>query len=298
MSLTLGLCESIRRNPTQLSEVGVLFALPQLAPHVERWWSKKSLSAPLDDPSRAARRVLRRSTGVARRGGLITGSSFYVGMVPAIAMIYCEQLVVVLRIAATYGREPMDPVRAAEILVIQGRYRTLEEAAEALSRVRMPVGVATAGTNTAVRVVQQLPSMIGLRLRRVNWCSPLDVVVAGAEIASYLVPVISLPVWAYASSRAMRRLGRSAIDFYSGPPRERPTTPVVLPPRPAPRSRRMILASVVPLAVALGVLFYIFPFGLNSSVRWIGLVLGEAALLLTFARLIRLTSKSAAVTKR
>jgi len=136
--------------------------------------------------------------------------------------------------------------------------------------------------------------MIGLRLRRVNWRSPIDVLITGAEVASYLVPVIRLPVWAYASARAMRRLGHAAIDFYSGSVEERPTTSVVLLPRPRPRSRRMVIASIVPLAVMLGVLFFIFPFGFSHpAVRWIGLLLGEVALLLTFARLIRLTRDTA-----
>ena len=294
VSETPGLWESLREDPTHASEIGVLYALPQLAPHVARWWSKRSLSAPLDDPRRSARRVLRRSTNVARRGGLITGSAFYVGMVPAMAMIYCEQLVVVLRIAAVYGRDPTDPIRAAEILVIQGRYATLEEAAGALTRVGKP-SKRTGDANTALRLIQQLPSMIGLRLRRVNWRSPVDVLVAGAEVASYLVPVISLPVWAYASACAMRRLGRSAIAFYSEAPTPPPTTRVVLPPRPSARTRRIVIASIVPLAVALGVLFSLLPLGVwHPAIRWIGLILGEVALLLTFARLIRLTRVSAA----
>jgi hypothetical protein len=274
----------------RVSEIGVLYSLPQLAPHVRRWWQKKSHSAPPDDPRRTARRVLRRSTNVARRGGLITGSSFYVGMVPAMAMIYCEQLVIVLRIAAVFGRDPTDPVRAAEVLVIQGRYATLEEAAAALARAGADRGVRSSGADTAVRAIQQLPAMIGLRVRRVNWRSPIDVVVVGAEIASYLVPVISLPVWAYASARAMRRIGRSAIDFYGGDLPEPPVAPFTLLARPPPRTRRLVIASAVPLALALGVLFSFLPFGLvHPSVRWIGLVLGELALLLTFARLIRLT---------
>lgn len=268
----------------------MLYALPQLAPHVRYWWSKKSNASHSDDPQRAARRVLRRSASVARRGGLITGSSFYVGMVPAIAMLYCEQLVVVLRIAAVYGREPGDPLRAAEILVIQGRYATLEEAATALDRVQRPGDAGTAAGGTALRALGELPSMIGLRLRKANWRSPIDVLVTGAEIASYLVPVISLPVWAYASARAMRRVGRSAIDFYGGVPHERPPMTVVLPPRPSSRTRTLLIGSVVPLAVVLGVLFYVFPFGVgHSALRVTGLIIGEIALVLTFARLIRLT---------
>jgi hypothetical protein len=284
---------ALRRSPSQAAEIGVVYALPQLAPHVQQWWRKRAHSASLDKPDRVARRVLRRSASVARRGGLITGSAFYVGMIPAIMMIYCEQLVVVLRIAAVYGRDPMDPIRAAEILVVQGRYATVEEAAQALARAHISPTTKTASADTTVRLLQQLPSMIGLRLRRVNWRSPIDMVVVGAELASYFIPVISLPVWAYASARSMRRLGRSAILFYEGPPAEQPTTPVLLPPRPNPQYRRMAIASVVPLAVVLGALFFYLPLGLiHPGVRWIGLILGEAALLLSFARIIRLTRVS------
>ncbi len=289
-----GLWSALRRRPTSAPEIAVLHAVPQLAPHVQYWWSKKRRSAAADDPKRTARRVLRRSTSVARRGGLITGSSFYVGMVPAMAMLYCEQLVVVLRIGAVYGRDPSDPMRAAEILVIQGRYPTLEQAASALDRALGPADARSPGAGTALRGVQQLPSMIGLQLRKVNWRNPLDVLVAGAEVASYLVPIISLPVWAYASARAMRRVGRSAIDFYSGAPDERVPLATVLPPRPSARARRVVIASVVPLAIALGVLFFLFPFGLgHQAVRWIGFIIGEVALVLTFARLIRLTREPA-----
>ena len=257
---------------------------------MRRWWQKKSHSAPPDDPRRTARRVLRRSTNVARRGGLITGSSFYVGMVPAMAMIYCEQLVTSFASRLSSDATRRIPCAPPEILVIQGRYATLEEAAAALARAGADRGVRSTGADTAVRAIQQLPAMIGLRVRRVNWRSPIDVVVFGAEIASYLVPVISLPVWAYASARAMRRIGRSAIDFYGGDPPEPLIARFTLLARPPPRTRRLVIASVVPLALALGVLFSLFPSGLvHPAVRWIGLVLGELALLLTFARLIRLT---------
>ena len=44
-------------------------------------------------------------------------------------MIYCHQLLLVLRIAALYGREPADAARAAEMLVFQGRYADRETAA-------------------------------------------------------------------------------------------------------------------------------------------------------------------------
>ncbi len=286
-----GMWPALRHDPLHAAEIAVLYTLPQLTPHVKMWWSKTSHTRPSDTSDRIAKRVLRRSASVARRGGLITGSSFYVGMIPAMAMIYCEQLIVVLRIAAVYGRDPSDPARAAEILVMQGRYPNIDEAAAALRAAGASSSHRSAtDVSTFVDVVRQLPSIIGLRVRKYRR-SPIDLVIAGAEVASYLVPVVSMPVWTYASARATRRLGHAAIDFYSQPVAERtPNTSIVLPSRPKPKTRKLLILSVVPLGLTLGVLFWFLPLGLyHHGLRWVGLVISELALALTFARLIRLT---------
>jgi hypothetical protein len=224
---------------------------------------------------------------------LITGSSFYVGMVPAMAMIYCEQLVVVLRIAATYGCDPTDPARAAEILVVQGRYPSIEEAAAALQRAGTNVNVRRAGRGCSamVNVVRQLPSMIGLSVRKFARRSLFDIIVTAAEVASYFVPVVSLPVWAFANARSTRRLGNRAIDYYhQRVVQQVPHTPIVLPARPRPSTRRLVIGSVVPLALALGVLFFFLPIGrYQHGIRWVGFAISELALVLTFVRIIRLT---------
>ena len=47
--------------------------------------------------------------------------------------------------------------------------------------------------------------------------NPLDVVIGAVEAVSYFVPVVSIPVWIYANSRATGRLGKAAISFYSDP---------------------------------------------------------------------------------
>ena len=285
--------QALRRDSKHAPEIGVLYALPQLTPHVERWWSKTAAAHPSDSPERIAKRVVRRSTHVARRGGLITGSTFYVGMVPAMAMIYCEQLVVVLRIAASYGHDPTDPARAAEILVVQGRYPSVQEAAAALQKAGTDSHLRRAGhgAGATVNVVRQLPAMIGLRVRKFARRSLFDVIITGAEVASYFVPVVSLPVWAFANARSTRRLGNRAIDYYHQlAVQQVPHTAIVLPARPRPRTRRLVIGSVVPLALALGVLFFFLPIGpYHHGVRWVGLAISEAALVLTFARLIRLT---------
>jgi len=284
----------MRHDPLHAAEIAVLYALPQLTPHVKMWWSKTSHTRPSDSPDRIAKRVLRRSASVARRGGLITGSSFFVGMIPAMAMIYCEQLIVVLRIAAVYGRDPSDPARAAEVLVFQGRYSTVQDAADGLQKAGAAADSrrSVPEVRTFFEVVRQLPSIIGLRVRKFTARSPIDIVIAFAEVASYLIPVVSMPVWTYASARATRRLGHAAINFYSQPVvTEQTLKPsIVLPSRPKPKTRKLLIVSVVPLGLTLGVLFWFLPLGLyHHGLRWVGLVISELALALTFARLIRLT---------
>lgn len=292
MGQSSGFWNELRGDPGHATETVLRHAQAQLAPHVQMWHSKTREARPTESPDRTARRVLHRSTGVARRGGLVTGSSFYVGMPPAIAMLYCEQVVLVLRIAAAFGREPGDPLRAAEFLHIQGRYPTVQAAAAALHDAgsrpdRRPL---TWDLRTMASIVRQVPSMIGLRMTRFRARSPLEKVIAVMEVLSYFVPIVSLPVWAFANAHATRRLGRAALRFYDQPAQEPGTTPALtLPLRPEPRIRGLIIGTVVPLALAMGVLFFFLPLGIDQHGRWIGLAIGETSLALTFARLIRLT---------
>lgn len=288
-----GFWSELRQDPRHATEIAIRHAQPLLAPHVEMWWSKTHAARPSEPPDRTARRVLRRSAGVARRGGLVTGSSFYVGMPPALAMIYCEQVVLVLRIAAAFGRDPTDPLRAAEYLYLQGRYPTARAAAKALDAALHPVARPRhpPSFRSALQVVGQLPSMIGLHVLRFRKRSIVEKAIAVLEIASYFVPLLSLPIWAFANARSTRRLGRAAIDFYRQAPDESGGLPaLVLPSRPDPRTRRLLIGTAVPLALAMGALFSFLPLGwFQHGIRWLGLAIGETVIALTFARLVRLT---------
>jgi hypothetical protein len=288
-----GYWRALRQDPLHAAEVAILYSLPQLTPLVKMWWAKTTRTRPSESPDQVAKRVLRRSTSVARRAGLITGSSFYVGWPPAMAMIYCEQLTVVLRIAAAYGRDPSSPARAAEVLVVQGRYETVVDATEALQKAgaAAPSPRSAGDVRTVAEALRQLPSMIGLHVRKFTTRSPIDMIITGVEVASFFVPIVSLPVWAIANARATRRLGRAAIDFYSRPVTDSGSTShIVLPPRPRTRTRWLVIGTVVPLTLTLGVLLAFLPLGRYSQhLRWTGFAIGELALVLTFARLIRVT---------
>jgi hypothetical protein len=288
------LWRALRLAPTHAADVAVLHALPQLTPHVRLWAANTIERHPTDPPDRLAGRVVRRSTGIARRLGLLTGSSFYAGLLPAVAMIYFEQLIVVLRIAAVYGRDPTDPARAAEVLVVQGRYQSVSDAAAALQVAAEPAAHRRAASDvgTLAALVHQVPSMIGLQVRKFTSKSPIDLIIAFVEVASFFVPIVSVPVWGVASARATRRLGHAAVDFYSRPEADPDSAEsVVLSARPRPWVRRLLLATVVPLFLALGVIVaLIFPLGrFSHHIHVAGFVITELAIVVIFFRLIRVT---------
>src|SRR5277367_5967984 len=112
------LWQAVRRDPAHLPELVLVRVLPLLSPGVSGWVAGLH-GVETTPPEQLARERVGGSTVRARWVGSITGSSFYVGMPSALAVIYFEQLLVVLRIAAIYGHDPRSAARAPELLVIQ-----------------------------------------------------------------------------------------------------------------------------------------------------------------------------------
>jgi hypothetical protein len=272
-------------------ELGVLNTLPVLSPLVAQWRAEKVVDESPKEVHRLARHTLRKSVGQARLAGAITGSSFYVGMVPAVATIYCEQLRMVLRIAAIYGRDPEDPARVAETLVFQHRYPTVAQAEAALRTIGgpRPRDSRLPWLRRMSIAVKQLPALIGFQVRRIK--HPLDVVIVAAEVAAFFVPLMSIPVWAYATGKSTRRLGRNAIDYYQQTPAsaDLPAT-IRLPSPPTARIRRRFVVSLVVLVAALAAVAPFIPLGKVSHFLPLGgILLAEAALVWTGMRLIFIT---------
>jgi hypothetical protein len=277
---------ALRSNPTHAPELAVLYALPLLSPGVSRWHSRQPSHDSVEEKARLARRTIGRSIGLARRVGVIVGSSFYVGMPSALAVTYFEQLIVVLRVGAIYGRDPGDPARAAELLVLQGRYSTLDlaEAALVAARVTSVHADSSAKRGSLAVAIRQLPSMIGLQIRKL---APAQAVLGVLTVVVFLIPVISIPFWAYANGIASRRLGRAAINYYKQDPASGGVSPLSL---PAPPPRRRLVAGLVAAGIALGALAAVIPLGFYSRTLPLGgLVLAEVGLVLTMLRLIRIT---------
>jgi hypothetical protein len=281
---------ALRRTPRHASELAVLYTLPYFATHVAAWSDDTRARHPQESARTLADRLVRHAVIVARRDGAVTGSSFYLGMPAAVLSIFCHQVVLVLQIAALYDRDPADPQRAAELLTLKGRARSVDAAAAAL---REATTAAHRHAHPPLRRVvaqslRQLPALIGLKLRSLRSRHPIDAIVTVGQWASYFVPVIGVPACAISSARATRQLGADAIAFYSTPAAASNDDPgFELPPRPTGRRRRRLVAAVASTAIALVVLVIVAGGGVDGLRRhWLLTAVCELFLLGTFGRLL------------
>jgi hypothetical protein len=134
------LVRGLRHDPHHAPELVLLHTVPQLSPQVRRWHASLLRRHPQTDVDKLTANLIRRATALARWDGGVTGSSFYFGMPPAIASLYCRQVMTVLQIAALFGYDPTDLARLVDLLVIQGRHPDAEAASAALRtrQVRRP----------------------------------------------------------------------------------------------------------------------------------------------------------------
>jgi hypothetical protein len=251
---------ALRADPQHASELALCAVLPNLSTHARRWHSSVSRDKA---PESRANSVVRRTTVVARRDGAVTGTSFYVGMPAAMASIYCHQLLMVLKIAALNGHDPADPARAAEMLVLRGRYPDVGTAAEALATLgRHDRPAADRGTIGQVvrQSLRSVPGQVREKIAQARKKGPLAAVLAAVQLATYVVPFIGVPFWAASYARSTRQLGKKAVSFYSG------SHDTLDPPAPADRALeaawarlpslpRHLLAILAAVALVLTVLF-------------------------------------------
>lgn len=176
-------------------------------------------------------------------------------------------MAMLLEIAAAHGHDPADPRRAAEVLVIRGRRRSVEEALESLAAACRPPGDRRR-SRPGGRLRQSVHAREVLQsgAARLRTTPALDLVLGAMSVASFVIPLIGVPACAYGAARATRRLGRRATEFYgSGSDASRwpalpPDCTLTLPPAPTGRA---VFASAVAVAATIAL-------GLALSVLWVG----------------------------
>jgi uncharacterized protein (DUF697 family) len=195
----------LRADPVRAPETLALAAVEQHGPAAARWLAERRARAPHDQPGDLAKQAKRRHAALARYGGAVTGMGGLATVLPDLLALAWIQSRMVLFIAAAYGKDPVDPRRAAELLVVQEMYDEVEEAQAALDGAGRPLAVALAQKRLARDrdLVRRLARMAGTR--------------AAERLAGRAIPGVASVVNAVGNEADTRALARRAMRFYARP---------------------------------------------------------------------------------
>jgi EcsC protein family len=197
------LWDRLRVDPVRAPEYIALAGAERHAPAAAAWVEeRKRMYA--HAPAELAQMAKRRHAALARFGGAVTGVGGIVTVIPDMAATAWIQSRMVFFIAASYGFDPFDPMRPAELLVLQGLYPDPATARRALDGVGTTVVQAYAGSKVQrdEALAMQLGKMVGRR--------------AVKRIAGRLIPFAAIAFNAIGNERETRARADKAIKFYGG----------------------------------------------------------------------------------
>lgn len=200
-----GFIDRLRADPVRAPEIVALAAADLHGPAAEEW-TRMLREQYRMGPEELARRAKRKHATLARFGGAATGLGGWVTVVPDLVALAWIQSRLVFFVAAAYGFDPRDPMRPAELLVLQGLYPDPVQARAALDGTGVPVASAyvdkkISGTQDR-KLTETLMKMVGKKM--------------GAKVAGKLIPGVASVVNAVGNERETRALADRAIRFYGG----------------------------------------------------------------------------------
>ncbi|MDG4816083.1 hypothetical protein O7628_11285 [Micromonospora sp. WMMD956] len=228
-------------HPDLAPELLALAAVRTLGPRAADWAAWHRAAYPGATPDGLARLAARRFVRLAGAGGAVAALAGLFAPVVELTAVLWAQANLVLHLAAAHGRDPADPERAVELLVLTRVHpdarsaRTAVEAAERTTRERttavrpttedrpsagqVTAGQVTAGAPQAARAVWRLAGP--LTGRAGGWL--------GLRVASRLLPGAAVLTAAVGDSAAAERLAARAVAAYRSAPGP---TPAPVPPGP------------------------------------------------------------------
>ena len=126
----------VYRDPEHVPERLTLYTAGRLG-EPSRAWAQSTRSSHPDTPvAKIAEELRTRSAHVARIDGAISGTPFFIALVPGYLTYLQQEMRMTLRTAALYGRDPRDLRTSAEMLALRGVHPDVEAAEAALISVR------------------------------------------------------------------------------------------------------------------------------------------------------------------
>jgi uncharacterized protein (DUF697 family) len=198
-----GLWARLRADPEHAAEVIALAAAGRFEQPARRW---AALMLPGHEPAEAARTARRKHVHMARLGGAATGvGGAFTAPADVVSLLWIQSRMVFF-VAASYGFDPGEPMRPAELLALQGVYPTAAEARAGLDGMGRPIAVAVADRTLRSGGDEQIARrLVGYAGRKM-----------AKHTALRMVPLIASPIGAVQNARAAAALGDRALRYYGG----------------------------------------------------------------------------------
>jgi hypothetical protein len=156
------------------------------------------------DPKTLAQMARRRHVNLASVEGAATGVGGFITVVPDLVGLAWIQSRLVFFIAAAFGFDPLDPMRPAELLVLNGLYDSPGAARAALDGLGVTVAEAWVGGKVTrdEAITLKLAKMVGKS--------------SSKKLAGRLIPGFAIAFNSVANRRDTNALAKRAIKFYGG----------------------------------------------------------------------------------
>ncbi len=218
----------IRAHPERLPEYMVLFATHQQAPSVREWAAGHPEDPGSPEHDRLLREMRHDLLAFSRINGALSGTPFFIALVPAYVSVLREQARMALRIGALHGRDPGAPERPAEALVLLDIYPTVQAAEDRLEQIRAPAAAEektglrqVGGLRAWIEVVTQVLILAGFiepstdKVKPKRMTRVLKTALAfGLWALTWIVPITFMLMMAYACEGRTRRVFDRALRFY------------------------------------------------------------------------------------
>jgi hypothetical protein len=224
------LARIVYRDPEHVAERLTLYASGQLGDAARHWSQSALASRPHTNPATLAEELRTQTAQMARIDGAISGTPFFLALLPGYLTYLWLEMRMTLRTAALYGRDPAELRTGAEMLVLRGVHSDVQAAEAALINARdteMPDRpAARRSLRTWVRSVYALLVFGGFVSRRNAMLrqgaagrvrAGLGVLMAGAIwVITWVLPVTFMIAMAWGCESHARQLGRRALVLYGG----------------------------------------------------------------------------------
>ncbi len=292
------------RDPEHVAERLTLYVADRHG-DASREWALSARSTQPDIPPAVIAEELRiHSAQIARIDGAISGTPFFLALVPGYLTYLLQETRMTLRTAALYGRDPGSLRTAAEGLALRGVHPSVESAEAALTEVRKKKIPERPAERRSLRFWVHSIYLILVfgGFMSPSSAKPMEgaadriravfsvLLGVGIWVTTWVLPVTFMIVMAWGCETHTRQLGRRALIFYDG---EEASTQAAIATadkrRDAGHDKRAIartLALLISIAVPLGFIAYVDHVRKTVGVNWLGALGAVVALSLVIATAI------------